>query len=290
MSNRTQIWLFLGLVVVASIVFNTLIIGGGGLGNPATHKWVVYIMWAPGLAAILTTLLATRSLRGLGWCPWPLGQLVVGWAVPVIYAALTVAGAVLLGAGGFDISGWQEAAVARLGLDVGPWVGLLVLSAVGTLTSLTRAVGEEIGWRGFLVPALGREIGFWRLSLVSSLIWLAYHLPVLLFGGYAGEGTPVWYSLICFAALIFIITPFFNAIRLRSNSFWPAALAHASHNLFIQGILVAAFVPGPQAKWLTGEFGALTSLVALGVVGIYFVVAGVPRTAHEQAPAGGETQ
>ncbi len=289
MSNRTQIWTFLSLVVVASIVFNTLIIGGGGLGNPATHKWVVYIMWAPGLAAIVTTLLATRSLRGLGWCPRPLGQLAVGWAVPVIYAVLTVVGGVLLGAGAFNISGWQEAAAARLGLDVGPWVGLLALAVVGTVTSLTRAMGEEIGWRGFLVPALGREMGFWRLNLVSSLIWLAYHLPVLLFGGYAGEGTPVWYSLICFAALIFIITPFFNAIRLRSNSFWPAALGHASHNLFIQGILVAAFIPGPQAKWLTGEFGVLTPLVAVAVVGIYFVVAGVPHTVHEQASTGDDT-
>lgn len=111
---------------------------------------------------------------------------------------------------------------------------------------------------------------------------MAYHLPVLLFGGYAGEGTPIWFSLICFAAMIFIITPFFNAIRLRLNSFWPAALAHASHNLFIQAVMVAAFVPGPQAKWLTGEFGALTPVVCLIVVGAYFLIAGVPRTANEQ--------
>ncbi|MBN8551589.1 MAG: CPBP family intramembrane metalloprotease [Caulobacterales bacterium] len=282
MTNRAQIWLYLALVVLASAILNVVIIQGGGLSNPATHKWVWVIMWAPGVSALITSLVANRSLRGLGWMPGAPGQLMLGWAVPVLYAALTIFGAVALGAGGLNIEGWTAAA-ARLGVEAGPWPGLIALAVIGTLTSLLRATGEEIGWRGFLTPALGREMGFWRLNLVSSLIWLAYHLPVLLFGGYSGDGTPIGFSLLCFTALIFVITPFFNAIRLRSNSFWPAALAHASHNLFIQGIMVAAFVPGPQARWLTGEFGALTPLIALVVVGIYFAVAGVPRTAFQDA-------
>ena len=286
MSNRLQIGLYLALVTAACAVFNVLIIQGGGMANEATHKWIYAIMWAPGVSAILTTLMATRSLKGLGWLPWPPGQLLIGWAVPVVYAVLTILGAVGLGAGALNIAGWSDAG-AMMGLDVGPWVGLLAFAAFGTLTGLLSATGEELGWRGFLTPALGREMGFWKLNLISSLIWLAYHLPVLLFGGYSGEGTPIWFSLICFAAMIFIITPFFNAIRLRSNSFWPAALAHASHNLFIQAVMVSAFVPGDQAKWLTGEFGALTPVACLIVVGAYFLIAGVPRTAYQGARNGG---
>lgn len=286
MSNRIQIGLYLALVTAACAVFNVLIIQGGGMANEATHKWIYAIMWAPGVSAILTTLIATRSLKGLGWLPWPPGQLLIGWGVPVVYAVLTILGAVGLGAGALNIDGWSDAA-SMMGLDVGPSMGLLAFAAFGTLTGLLSATGEELGWRGFLTPALGREMGFLRLNLISSAIWLVYHLPVLLFGGYAGEGTPIWFSLICFAAMIFIITPFFNAIRLRSNSFWPAALAHASHNLFIQAVMVAVFVPGDQAKWLTGEFGALTPVACLVVVGAYFLIAGVPRTAYQGARNGG---
>lgn len=281
MSNRAQIWLYLALVVVACVVFNTLVIQGGGMGEPDTHKWIYAIMWSPGVAALLTVLVARRSLKGLGWKPWPPRHLLVGWAVPVTYAALTILCAVLLGAGAFNVGGWSDAA-AMMGLDVGPWTGLLAFAAMGTFTGLLSATGEELGWRGFLTPALGREMGFWTLNLVSSGIWLAYHVPLLLFGGYSGEGTPIWFSLLCFTALILAITPFFNAIRLRSDSFWPAALAHASHNLFIQAVMVAAFVPGPQARWLTGEFGVVTPLVAAAVVGVYFLIAGVPRTAYQE--------
>ncbi len=286
MSNRTQIGLYLALVTAACAVFNVLIIQGGGMANEATVKWIYAIMWAPGVAAILTALIGRRSLKGLGWLPWPPGQLLIGWGVPVAYAVLAILGAVALGAGVLNIAGWSDAA-SMMGLDVGPWVGLAAFAAFGTLTGLLSATGEELGWRGFLTPALGREMGFWKLNLISSVIWLAYHLPVLLFGGYSGEGTPIWFSLICFAAMIFIITPFFNAVRLRSNSFWPAALAHASHNLFIQAVMVAAFVPGDQAKWLTGEFGALTPVACLIVVGVYFLIAGVPRTAYQEARNGG---
>lgn len=285
MSNRNQIWLYLALVVAGSVVFNALILTGGGLAQDQTHKWVVAIMWVPGISAMLTALTARRTLAGLGWGPGPWRALLVGWATPAVYAILAVLGAVALGAGTLDPSGWSEAA-SMIGLLVGPWMGLGAMVTIGTLMSLLTATGEEIGWRGFLSPALGREMGFWRLNAVSGLIWLAYHLPVLLFGGYSGDGTPIWFSLACFTALIFIITPFFNALRLRSGSFWPAALAHASHNLFIQSVMAAAFIAGPQASWLTGEFGILTPLAALVVVGVYFLITGVPRTAFEQARAG----
>lgn len=72
-----------------------------------------------------------------------------------------------------------------------------------------------------------------------------------------------------------------NAIRLRSGSFWPAALAHASHNLFIQAVMLSIFIPGPGANWLMGEFGAVTPIVALVVVAGYFQIAGVPKTPFE---------
>lgn len=283
MSNRTQIWLYLALLVAACSVLNVLAIRSGGMASPATVKWIIALMWAPAAAAVITRLIAGRGIGGLGgfgWLPWPPGQLAVGWVVPVVYSALAFIVIVLVGFGTFDLQGWSRAA-SQMGLDVGPWLGVAAFAAFGTLTGLVTATGEEIGWRGFLAPALGRETGFWRTNLISSAIWLLYHVPLLLFGGYSGEGTPLWYSLVCFAALIFIITPFMNAIRLRSGSFWPAALAHASHNLFIQAVMLSIFMPGPKANWLVGEFGAVTPIVALVVVGVYFLIAGVPKTAFE---------
>jgi hypothetical protein len=44
------------------------------------------MMWSPGLAAILTQLIATRSLRGLGWRLGPVRWLVIAYILPLATA------------------------------------------------------------------------------------------------------------------------------------------------------------------------------------------------------------
>ena len=40
------------------------------------------------------------------------------------------------------------------------------------------ATGEEIGWRGFLVPELAKVLPFTGVALVSGLIWASWHYPI----------------------------------------------------------------------------------------------------------------
>ena len=124
------------------------------------------------------------------------------------------------------------------------------MAVVGTAISLFSATGEEIGWRGFLVPALAERFGFWGVSMISAAIWTAYHLPLIFFAGYSGQGVPLGYSLACFCAMVFAISPLLTALRLRSGTFWTTALMHASHNLFIQSIFASAFNPTATTPWL----------------------------------------
>jgi len=53
------------------------------------------------------------------------------------------------------------------------------------------AIGEEFGWRGWLATRAA-SWGFWRLALVSGLVWVVWHLPVLghrhLLRGHAAVG------------------------------------------------------------------------------------------------------
>jgi len=39
------------------------------------------------------------------------------------------------------------------------------------------ALGEELGWRGFLLPRLAGRIGLWPAALAIGLIWGVWHLP-----------------------------------------------------------------------------------------------------------------
>jgi hypothetical protein len=56
---------------------------------------------------------------------------------------------------------------------------------MGILASVTMSFlsgcGEEIGWRGFVHGEL-RPLGFWRNALVTGLLWLGWHLPLLALG------------------------------------------------------------------------------------------------------------
>ena len=62
---------------------------------------------------------------------------------------------------------------------------VLLLVPFGLVTSVTisflAGCGEEIGWRGFVHGEL-RPLGFWRNTMVTGLLWLGWHLPLLALG------------------------------------------------------------------------------------------------------------
>lgn len=63
---RPRVITFLGLTVALSSVFWWLVITAGTVSAQG-GAYVPGLMWSPGVAAILTQLVHTRSLRGLGW-------------------------------------------------------------------------------------------------------------------------------------------------------------------------------------------------------------------------------
>src|ERR1051326_903427 len=80
-------------------------------------------------------------------------------------------------------------------------------------------------------------------------------MPRILFADY-NAGTPSWYSATCFAVMVIAMGFPFAWLRLRSGSVWPAAILHASHNLFIQAFFDRVTVDTGPTRWLTSEFGA----------------------------------
>ena len=121
------------------------------------------------------------------------------------------------------------------------------IATTGIIPAIAHALGEGIGWRGFLAPALVGRMGFTAGAIVTGIIWTAWHVPILLFADYHGA-TPWRFGLPCFAVMAVALSVILTWIRLRSGSVWPCAILHASHNLFIQ----AFFTP------LTGSMGRIT--------------------------------
>jgi membrane protease YdiL (CAAX protease family) len=112
---------------------------------------------------------------------------------------------------------------------------ILVAATVGMVPSLISALGEEIGWRGLLLPELAKITSFTRTALLSGGVWAIWHLPLLLFTDYS-TGTSVWFAVGCFAAIVIAFGCVSAWLRLQAASLWPAVVLHASHNLFIKNI------------------------------------------------------
>jgi uncharacterized protein len=144
----------------------------------------------------------------------------------------------------------------------------MLAGSFGLITNLASALGEEIGWRGFLVPELFKTMGFTGTALFSGIVWACWHYPLIIWGGYNG-GTPTWYSLMCFTVSIVAISFVFAWIRLKSGTLWAAAILHASHNCYIQDILSPLTRNTGKTAWFIDEFGAVLPIVAVGFA-VYF--------------------
>ena len=262
---------FLTLTAALSTIFYTLIIVASHVGAGAGH-YVSGLMWCPAIAAFLTVYIRRLDPASLG-LRWGGGRYaVIAYVTPLAYATLAYSLIWLCGGGLFPDPNAIAAISSKLGWHVTSPAAFvpLYLLLIGTtviVRSLSDALGEEIGWRGFLAPYLVGRLGFTAGAVLTGLIWTAWHLPILLFADY-NSGTPWWFALPCFAVMVVSLSVILTWLRLKSNSVSPCAILHASHNLFIQGFLTPLTgASGKLAPYLIDEFGlalpAITSVLAL---------------------------
>jgi membrane protease YdiL (CAAX protease family) len=212
---------------------------------------IFVLMWCPGIAAIAVSLLFQRNLHGCGW-KWRATPLaIVSYLLPPALA-LVVYGAVwLTGIGGFQAAGLSgEDLVHQLALPA----TILIHATLGFPVSMIFALGEEIGWRGFLVPELAQLGAFATTCWISGATWAVWHYPLILFAGY-NSGTPKWFALLVFTWMVVASSFVYGWMRLRSGSLWTAVILHASHNLFVQGIFDPLTIDRGITKFVTTEFG-----------------------------------
>ena len=66
---------------------------------------------------------------------------------------------------------------ARMAGDVAPFVSRDGIPMMVVVQVITGATGEELGWRGFLLPRLGRQFGEIRAAWVMGVFWALWHVP-----------------------------------------------------------------------------------------------------------------
>lgn len=134
-------------------------------------------------------------------------------------------------------------------------------TVVGGVVGIITAAGEEIGWRGYLLPRLV-QAGVPCPLIVSGLIWGLWHVPAIITGQYGAGRQPL------LAAALFLLfavgmSVFWGTLRLRTGSVWSAVIGHAAWNAVIEGPFTGYTAGAMRTLWL-GESGILVA----GVVGV----------------------
>ena len=221
---------------------------GDGLASPLFPILSVATMATPAAAALIVVFFIERpqrKARTLGL--WPLKPLrrLIGYAalgifVPIALVLVALPVGALLGvypADFVNFSGFEQfvteqaraAGVGEVPIPLGVLIAIqLVMLPSAAFINLVPALGEELGWRGWLLPKL-LPLGAVPAIVISGVIWGLWHAPLILLG-YNYPDAPGWLGLIAMVGVCIIFGAVFGWLRLRSESVWPAALAHAAFN------------------------------------------------------------
>jgi membrane protease YdiL (CAAX protease family) len=210
--------------------------------------WAI-AMWGPGVAAIIATVLIEKQpfkklrLNTLG----PKRFYLWAWLLPI---GLTVLGGLLtllFGLAKLDLNFTmiREAMASAAGgksipVEMIMLIQILFAFTLAPLINVLFALGEELGWRGFLLQHL-LPLGQWKAILISGIIWGIWHAPAIVQGlNYPGYPILGIFMMIIFCVLLGTILSW---LYLNTKSPWVAALAHGSINA-VAGLPVLFFKPG----------------------------------------------
>ena len=138
-------------------------------------------------------------------------------------------------------------------------VGFTAL-AIGVVVNSIYAFGEELGWRGYLLPNL-LHLGKLRACVISGAIWGVWHAPLILMG-HLYPGYP-YLGVLMITIMCILLGMIFGWLRLTSDSLIPPIIAHAALNAQL-----LAYFPSFLVTDVNPVLGGGTGVIGLGIMAI----------------------
>jgi membrane protease YdiL (CAAX protease family) len=174
-----------------------------GLISPLPVPATFFGAFGPLLAAVVVTIQESgrAGLRSL------LSR-VARWRVAPVWYGIAILGPLLITLGATALHVLLGGQPPSLGLLIGALPTLLI---VVVYMMLTVALGEEVGWRGYALPALQARYSALLASLLLGVLWTLWHLPVFF-------NPDTFYSNLPFVLFLAYLVPFAMLITWMFNS------------------------------------------------------------------------
>jgi len=268
--DRKRIFIFVAITYGITIAAALVTFFNGGINSSFSPVTLLanILMYAIGFAPAVANI-ATRLITREGWSNtflrpnlrrgWPF--YIAAWFLPLM--AVIMGGAIyyLLFPGMFDPSMAFARETGKISAT-DTLATVMSQEALGgffiVLFGMFVFLGEEFGWRAYLLPKL-MPLGPRRAILLVGAIWGVWHWPLVFMGfnyGLDYWGAPIVAPLL-FVLIILSPSFVFSWMTLRTGSVWPACIAHGVNNAF--SLLMTYF--------LRGEPNALIGPGVEGIVG-----------------------
>ena len=284
MTEKKRFWSFL-----------LIAFGGGwllqGLGILLGSAWyqicVALCMFMPMLGVLISHGSLRKERTCIRWEPQVRGHggwYLAAWLGPAVISILCAAWFFLLFPDRFDAN--LSYVTAQLPAEGELPIPPLAMAAVQFVQAITYApflnailaVGEEVGWRGYMTPYLAERFGRRAGLLLSGALWAVWHWPLILLAGYEyGTGYPgapfTGMLLMCLGCTTMgiLLTLLYD----KSGSIWAPALAHGALNA-AAGIGVLFLHAGETALFLGPTPLGLVSGIPLFVLAAYVLLRKIP--------------
>ena len=226
------------------------------------HLWALFAflfvtVWSPTVIALALSLIFSgtsgiRKLLGLLFRrlsehkAWYL----IGLLVPIASVAVAVT-------------------VSRHFHEGAPFIQRGALPLTVMLQLFTGALGEELGWRGFLLPRLENKFSPRAAAAIMAITWALWHLPSSYFPGMAQQHMPPAAFLLMVAAFGIFLALLFNRTHGHVLS---TMIAHFSFNM---SLAIGGAILGSAFLWTLASIFSVIAIASLGA----FVAA--PARRHE---------
>jgi membrane protease YdiL (CAAX protease family) len=250
MKKIPRVWQRIGLFIILtyaiSAPFEYFVIVAGEMGG-ANGLYALGGMWSPGIAAFIMMAVFRKEVGPFGWRWGKTKYQMWSILIPFLYCLVGYGFVWLVGLGGLMTD------------EIGR---RLPMFAKGFALTCIAALGEEIGWSGFLVPQVAKSYGFTIASFTRGIAWSIWHYPMIIAGVYSND-SPIWFNLLCFIVLLTGTSFIYTWFRLKSGSLWTGMFLHASHNSSIQSFFSRITSASAVTAYFIDEFGVALAILSI---------------------------
>ncbi len=193
--------------------------------------------WAPSLAAL------GLAVSGSVPSPHDLGQALLQWRVRPAWYFVVLLGPAMLAL--LSLAAWSVSSPDSV--PPLPRLSDFVYFPLvfGYVLVLGGPLGEELGWRGYLLPGLLGRMSAGSAALVVGIVWALWHTPLFWIEGTVQADLAIGWYMAMTIGLSFIYTWVF--VRTR-GSVLIAVILHTASNAWMGflPILPASVQPGPE--------------------------------------------